>query len=279
MSMISKENDETTIDLLEVLRTLWKKAWLILLCGAVGAIVAFGITKFAIKPTYRTRITVYVNNRVEEGKTLSQSDLNAAAKLVETYSAIIRSDTVMSEVATQTGVPLEVDAVRKKVSAQAVNNTEVFNVYVTDTDPVRAASIANGIADIFPGIISEIVSGSSAKIIDRATVPTDRYSPSYKRNVLLGAFAGLFVMAAIILVRAFLDDSISGPADLENLGYPLLAIIPDLDENVHSGSAYGYGYSYASAANRASVRREDRAQSSDAQNSTQTGLNHSSLSE
>lgn len=276
--MITKENDETTIDLLEVLRTLWKKAWLILICGAVGAILAFAITKVAIKPTYRTRITVYVNNRVEEGKTLSQSDLNAAAKLVETYSAIIRSDTVMSEVATQTGVPLDVDAVRKKVSAQAVNNTEVFNVYVTDTDPVRAASIANGIADIFPGIISEIVSGSSAKIIDRATVPTDRYSPSYKRNVLLGALAGLFVMAAIVLVRAFLDDSISGPADLENLGYPLLAIIPDLNESAQSAGTYGYGYSYASASNRASARRDDGTRSSSPQSGAQTRIN-SSLSE
>ncbi|MBQ7145866.1 MAG: hypothetical protein IJR95_03760 [Lachnospiraceae bacterium] len=249
MSMISKVNEETTIDLLEVLKTLWRKAWLIILCGVLGAIIAFGITKFAIKPTYRTRITVYVNNRVEEGKSLSQGDLNAAAKLVDTYSAIIRSDTVMGVVAEQTGVSLKPGTVRSKVSAQAVNNTEVFNVYVTDTDPVRAANIANGIADVFPGIVSEIVSGSSAKIIDRATVPTERYSPSYKRNTLLGAAAGLFAMAAIILVRAFLDDSITGPSDLESLGYPLLAVIPDLESG--NASSGGYGYAYASSRNRA----------------------------
>lgn len=255
MSMITKENDETTIDLLEVLKTLWRKAWLIILCGVLGAIVAFGITKFAIKPTYRTSITVYVNNRVEEGKSLSQGDLNAAAKLVDTYSAIIHSDTVMGVVAEQTGVSLKPGTVRSKVSAQAVNNTEVFNVYVTDTDPVRAANIANGIADVFPGIVSEIVSGSSAKIIDRATVPTERYSPSYKRNTLLGAAAGIFVMAAIILVRAFLDDSIAGPSDLEDIGYPLLAVIPDLEDGSSSSGGYGYGYSYAYASSRNSAKK------------------------
>ena len=168
MSMISKENEETTIDLLEVLKTLWRKAWLILICGVLAAAAAFCITRFAIKPTYRTQVTMYVNNRVEEGKSLSQSDLNAAAKLVDTYSAIIRSDTVMGVVATRTGSNLELDQIKKKVSAQAINNTEVFNVYVVDTEPVRAADIANTIADVFPDIIAEIVAGRSAKIIDRA---------------------------------------------------------------------------------------------------------------
>lgn len=255
MSMISKENEETTIDLLAVFKTLWRKAWLIVLCGVLGAIIAFGITKFAVKPTYRTRITVYVNNRVDEGKALSQSDLNAAAKLVDTYSAIIRSDTVMREVSEKTGIALESESIRSKVSAKAVNNTEVFDVYVTDTDPVRAANIANGIADVFPAIVSDIVSGSSAKIIDRAMVPTARYSPSYKRSIMLGTFAGLLAMSAFVLIRAFMDDSITSPADLENLGYPLLAIIPDLKESTAGSGGYGYAYASSRGAAKKSSQR------------------------
>ena len=264
MSMITRDNEETTIDLLEVLKILWRKAWLILLCGAVAALLAFCITRFAIKPTYRTQITMYVNNRVEEGKTLSQSDLNAAAKLVDTYSAIIRSDTVMNVVATRTGTDMSLASMKRKVSAQAVNNTEVFNVYVVDTDPTRAASIANAIADVFPDIIADIVVGSSAKVIDRATVPTDRYSPSYKRNVMLGAAAGIFVMAAIVLIRAFLDDSIASPSDLEDLGYPLLAVIPDLDEGSSSGSSYGYSY----AASHSATQKARTAASADSKSTT-----------
>ena len=252
MSMITKENDETTIDLLEVLKTLLRKAWLIILCAVLGAVIAFGITKFAVKPTYRTSITVYVNNRVEEGKALSQSDLNAAAKLVDTYSAIIRSDTVMKGVTEKTGISMEPGSIRSKVSAKAVNNTEVFNVFVTDTDPVRAANIANGIADVFPGIVSDIVSGSSAKIIDRAMVPKERYAPSYKRNAVFGAAVGFLAMAAFVLIRAFMDDSITSPADLENLGYPLLAVIPDLKE----GGASSGGYSYAYASSRNTARKD-----------------------
>ena len=126
---------------------------------------------------------------------------------------------------------------------------------MTDTDPVQAANIANGIADVFPTIVADIVSGSSAKIIDRAMVPTARYSLSYKRNIMLGAFAGLLAMSAFVLIRAFTDDSITSPADLENLGYPLLAIIPDLKESTAGSGGYGYAYASSRGAAKKSSQR------------------------
>lgn len=256
MSLMTKDNEETTIDLLQVLRLLWKKIWLILLCTAVGALIALAITRFAIKPTYRAQITMYVNNRSEEGSTLSSSDLTAAAKLVDTYSAIIRSDTVMSAVITRIGENWTTVTAKQKVSAKAVNNTEVFNVFVEDYDPVRAANMANAIADVSPDIIMDIVTGSSAKIIDRATVPTGRYSPSYRRNVLLGALAGFVLISAVILIRGFMDDSIAGPEDLENMGYSLLAVIPDLNEASDSSYGYGYGKGYGSYGATAAARKK-----------------------
>lgn len=248
MKPVQDTDGSYTIDLWELLKVLWKRILWILICGAAGAILLLVFTRVFVKPTYRAHITMYVNNRATEGtQALSSSDLNAAARLVSTYEAIIQSNQVMGEVANSQGLSLTPVEMRSKVSTQAVNNTEVFYVYVRDTNAQRAAQIANAIADIAPGIISEIVEGSSAKVVDRATVPTARYSPSYTRNAVLGGLIGALLAAAVIIIMHLMDDTIRGTADFERWDYPLLAMIPDLEA---SGGKNGYGYGYQAASRR-----------------------------
>ena len=255
MKPVQDTDGSYTIDLWELLKVLWKKILLILICGALGAVLFFGYTRIFVKPTYRASITMYVNNRATEGtQALSSSDLTAAARLVSTYAAIIQSDQVMEEVANAQGLSIKPAAMRSKISTQAINNTEVFYVYVRDTSAQRAAQIANGIADIAPGIIAEIVEGSSAKVVDRASVPTARYSPNYSRNAILGGLLGALLAAAVVIVLHLMDDTIRGAADFERWDYPLLAMIPDL-EAADEKSGYGYGYGYQAAA-RANKRKE-----------------------
>lgn len=244
MSIVKRNNNETEIDLLDVLKTLWKHIIWILAAGLVCGLLFYVGTHLLVAPTYRARITLYVNNRATEGSsTITSSDLTASTKLVDTYSAIIRSDTVMEAVGIQAEANMNAQKLKSLVSAKAVNNTEVFDVYVTDTDPQRAAAIANAIADIFPGLITEIVEGSSVKIVDRATVPRDRYAPSYKKNALMGFMLGAVAAAAVVLLINMLDDTIKSTVDFEQWDYPLLAVIPNLNENESNG--YGYGYAAA----------------------------------
>lgn len=239
--MLEKENSEISLDLMAMLKILWKKAWLILLCGILGGVIAFLVTSFFVAPSYRTRITVYVNNRVvtDERSSVSSSDLSAAIRLTYTYCAIIRSDLVLNQVAERTGLSLSAAQLRKMLSAESENETEIFELFVTDTDPERAALIANGIADAFPDVIEPIVSGSTATVLDRAQVPEKPFSPNYKRNILLGIMAGGLLTAAVVLVWELLGDTVSGPRDLEVLGYPLLAVIPDWGRSIQMDQNYG----------------------------------------
>lgn len=244
MSILVKENDEISLNFMEMLQVLWKKAWLILFFSILGGVIAFLITSFFVTPSYRTRITVYVNNRVmaNQSNSVSSSDLSAAIRLTYTYCAIIRSDLVLNQVAERTGLSLSAAQLRKMLSAESENETEIFELFVTDTDPERAALIANGIADAFPDVIEPIVSGSTATVLDRAQVPEKPFSPNHKRNILLGILAGAFLATAVILVRELLDDTVSSPRNLEILGYPLLAVIPDWGRSIQMAQGYGYGY-------------------------------------
>ena len=244
MNVLSKEDGEVTIDILALLKALWNHVILIAICTVAAALLAFLITKLFIPETYRAKITMYVNNRTTEGaQSITSADLTAAAKLVDTYTAIIKSEKVMSETIREAGVDMKTASLRKIVTTSAVNNTEVFDLYVTDTSKERAAVLANAIADVSPAIIMEIVEGSSVKVIDDALVPTERYSPSYSRNLILGALIGFVAACAVVIVITLLDDTVKSTADFEGYKYPMLAVIPNLDEKEESGR-YGYGYGY-----------------------------------
>ena len=48
--------DYYTIDLLHIAKSLWKRAWVIALCGLLTTVIGFSISAFAIAPTYSSYI-------------------------------------------------------------------------------------------------------------------------------------------------------------------------------------------------------------------------------
>src|SRR5690606_4916812 len=54
---------------------------------------------------------------------------------------------------------------------------------------------------------------SNISIIDRAEVPTSRYSPSLSRNLTIGLLLGLALGVMIALVLEYLDDTLKTPQD------------------------------------------------------------------
>lgn len=235
MSLVQKEDDEVTIDLLGVVKLLWSKAILIICCSIIIGALAFVGTQVFITPVYKAEVTMYVNNRTTSGDaattTLSASDLQASARLVDTYAAIIRNEAFLGDVAKKMGEgndPETVEKLMKAVAIDSVNNTEVFRVSVVDPNPEKAAEIANIIVKMAPNRIADIVEGSSVKIINKATVPTDIYSPSYKKNTLIGVAFGFVLIVAIIVIREMSDTTLKSEADFAQWNYPLLGSIPDL---------------------------------------------------
>ena len=90
-----------------------------------------------------------------------------------------------------------------------------------------AAEIANAVAEVAPGEIESFVDGSSTKIIDYAKVPNSPYTPSYRRNILLGGLAGCFLAVLYVSLRQLLDVRVKSGDELSQLtGLPMLGQIP-----------------------------------------------------
>lgn len=242
--MIERNNDEIEIDLLELLRVLLHRWWVILISAIVCGTIALGYTIMLIDPLYQASALMYVNNSdISVGGTsfsISSSDLTAAQKLVETYVVILKSRTALDEVKEQAQVDYSYEELKSMISAAAVNSTEVFEIKVTSKDPQESEKIANTIARILPDKISDIVVGSDVRIVDYAVVPSHRCSPSYTRNTGIGILLGIVVSAGLLILIYLLDENIRSEDYLTQTypEIPLLAVVPDMNSGRHNSGYY-----------------------------------------
>ena len=248
-SFMKREEDTFEIDLGKLARFLFGYWWAILASAVILAVLAFGCTRFAVTPLYRSGVTIYVNNVNAPGQqieTITGSNLAAAQKLVSTYVNIIKSDTVLKDVIKTAKLEAKPEDIRKMMSAKQVEETEMFQVFISNPNPKTAAYIANAIANVAPKRIAGFVEGSSAKIVDYASEAEKPYTPSYTKNIALGFLLGAILACIVLTLRYLFDMRVKTEDDLKQyFDAPVLGIIPSFEQKRKSGYGYGYGYAQA----------------------------------
>lgn len=241
--MENKIEEEVEIDLLHLVQVLWRNAFAMILAGIIFGSVAFAGTKAFITPMYDSRAYLYVNStNLSLGGSkvsISASELTAAKSLIDTYIVILNTRSTLEDVITRSGVSYTYEQLKGMISAASANGTEIFYVDVQSPDPAEARMLANTIAMVLPDKISSIVDGSSVRIVDYAVEATQRTSPSYTKNALIGAVIGVFLVAAFVIIRDLMDEQIHDTDYLiKTYNLPVLAVIPDLLAKQNSSNYY-----------------------------------------
>lgn len=245
---IPKMENIKEINLAELFFAILRKIWLIVLCAVVAGALVYAYTVNFITPMYRSRITVYVNNTIVNSNSsnyISATDLATSQRLVATYINILESNRVLDPVAEKIGKGLTAAHIRGMMSAAPLDETEVFEVQISHSDPYMACTIANTIAEVAPEKIEEIVVGSSTKVIDEAKVSASPYSPVKSRNTTFGMVGGAIAAVCFVVLQTLLDVRVKGEEDLALISNaPVLGLIPDLA--MDTKDSYGYsGYKYS----------------------------------
>ena len=184
------KNESQEIDASRLFRAIMSRAWLVIIIAVLCAALAFAGTFFLITPEYESAAIFYVNNsNLSLGDTsfsISSGDLTTSRNLVDSYLVILNTRETLVDVIDYAGAPLTYKELREMITAEAVNQTELFRVTVTSTDPVQAERLANAIAYILPKRIGTIIDGTSARVADAAIIPTTPSSPSYPKNTSMG---------------------------------------------------------------------------------------------
>ncbi len=245
---VDERTNNVEVTLQELLTLYLRKWWQIVLCAVLAAGISLGYTYYFVTPTYQADISIYVNNNrsTENLEALTNADVYAAQRIVNTYSSIAKSDRVLDKVAQKLGGSYTAEGLAAMITAEPYEETEILCVYVVNSNPKEAARIANVMAEVAPEAISDLIDGTSARVIDTAKVPTYRHSPSYRSAALYGGLFGALLCAVAVTIMFLTDTRIKDEEDLTAIcELPILGRVPDF-EKLNSGSSYGYKYGYKS---------------------------------
>lgn len=248
---VQKNSNTIEVDLMKLLKALWRRIWAIVLATVIFGSSAFLYASFAVTPMYKATALMYVNNSaISVGSTsfsITPGELSAAKHLVDIYVVILKTRNTLDEVIEKAGLDYSYEKLRTMIEAGPVNSTEIFSIEVTSPSPYEAELIANTITEVLPEQIADIVDGASVRIVDRAVVPSRKASPNITKYTAMGMLVGAVLSCVCVIFIVMFDATIRSADDLtENQTLPVLAVIPDLSL---SKANEGYYYKKTPQAN------------------------------
>lgn len=238
------------VELIDYLRVL-RRRWLpVLLAVLVCAGAAYGLAA-RDTPMYSTSTRLLVSAGPAEGvgdelgnRTLSVSRAAAYATYASTRPAVAAA-------VKRAGYPA---GVSPQVRGSSDGETPFVTVTVSDSDPRRAAAVANAFSKTLLTVVADLddapqLKGQSLVVLEPAGIPGSPVSPRPNRNAAIGAGLGLLVGLGIAFVTESLDRTFVDPDVLEHeAGLSVLGVVPaelekvDLPTITHPSSGRAEAY-------------------------------------
>jgi capsular exopolysaccharide synthesis family protein len=206
-------------DYIRILRKSWVLIVLLTLVG-VGAAAGYSIVQ---KPTYTATSKVFVSTQSSGSVADLAQGSSFTTQRVQTYSDLVTTPIVLLPVIASLHLTMTDTQLASTVTPTATLNTSIIEIAVTDTDPVRAADIANAISASLSSVVMTIeTSDSTGSVspvkltpVQEASVPTAPVSPKIPLNIALGALVALALGIGIAVLRETLETRIRNEHDVE----------------------------------------------------------------
>ena len=224
------------LDLKELLQVFWEKKISIILIVAIFIVIGVIYTFGFVEPEYQSVTSLLLatnssSNSQTPSTSITTSDVTLNSNLVETYSDLVGSHSVLRTVLSNLAIDQSLEeSIKKNVAVTAKDGTEVINITVTNDDPVMAQKIANEIAKVFMERIKEWYGIENLHVVDEAEVNNTPSNINHPRDIIIFGAAGFVLALLYVLIANMLDTTIKSAQDIEKIaGYTVLASIPVYD--------------------------------------------------
>lgn len=213
-----ERNEESSINLGELVRVLWKNAVLIAaiaLCVLiVGAVYTFGV----VREKYKSSATVVVALSDKNTEAGTEYDYTNSLKLIETVASLVTEDVVLEPVAAEYGIGA--GALKSMVNVSYKTTNFLLSVSVENESPTLSKNLANAIV----AQLIEVADHSEgfefiADTITQTSAAKDGVysSPNKTMYLALSLFAGGALGCAFVLIKEFASSKFKTKKDVESV--------------------------------------------------------------
>lgn len=219
---------EEEISLVELFDILKKRMAWIINATLLGVLLAAIYTFFIAVPEYSSTTQLLVN-RTQQSEVIQQSDINTNVQLINTYKDILKSPVVLDDVRDDLNLDLSHSELSNKMSISTQDNSQVFNIQVTDGNPYDAAIIANTTASVFQEKLPDIMNVDNVSVISEGVPNENPISPNNVLNLAIGLVLGAMIGIGLAFLSEFMDNTVKDEKFIvEELGWTNLGRISEM---------------------------------------------------
>jgi capsular polysaccharide biosynthesis protein len=227
-----RREDEQILSFGDLLRTMWRRLWIILLVPLVLVGLSVGYTS-SQTPIYQASATMLIGQEsVDNPASEAGNELQDLQWFMPTLAAAANTRPVAEDVVQRLGLSVPPEYVQGSMGVEQIPDTQLLVVSFRDPSPERAQLIANTIGDALSERLPELGPNSSGSITatvwEQAALPYSPVSPDLMRNVLVALALGLMLGIGLAFLVDYLDDRWRSVNEVEQFSrVPTFGVVPE----------------------------------------------------
>lgn len=225
MEKKTERDNEIELDLKDLFMELVSFWQVIVLALALGAVIAFAVSRFLMTPKYEATSELYVLSK--STSITSLADIQTGTSLTNDYMVVVKGRPVLEQVIANLGLNETYRSLKNKVTLENPSNSRILMITVRDENPLVAKTIADKIAEVGADFIAMKMDQDAPTIIQYGYADGEPVSPNTMKNTVIGGFLGMLLAVAVIVLSYLFNDTIMTAEDVEKkLGLNVLGSLP-----------------------------------------------------
>lgn len=219
---------EDNISLYKLVKA-FKKRIVLNISLVILIVTATGLVSHYLLPRIYEASTQILISKKESGQSqINSQDIQTNLQLIDTYSEIIKSPVILSQVIENLNLQTTPDLLAKKIVVTSKQNSQILSVVVEDRELSKAVVIANMIAEVFQNDVKALMNVDNVTILSPAINQSyiKPISPNLPLNLVIATAIGLIIGVGLTFTIEYFDSTVKTEQEIHDLiGISILGLV------------------------------------------------------